>query len=266
MAAPRKRAAKKAGKPVGVRKGRQQDLPARLRAELAARPQRLNPKQQANQDRLERDLNKLRGGSFPTYVPYKRKGQKGRRYRNVETGEIVTDYYYSKVLNAELRKDDITYSAQTYRSYQTHLRRQREIQRSRDSNVIESFSLRQDVLGAPMTDEEIIEDDRFQDLVDELRYWSRWERIFSTPENLARYTGIGTDDIIDRLLIERTGKTPEELREEVYNAIISNPEYQRVLVQLGRRDPTETREIGSYPTGHMKLVVVPHYQSMLQGS
>jgi hypothetical protein len=226
-----------------------------------------NRKEKANADRLQRDLARLRRGRFPTYVPVKkRRGQKGRRYRNVDTGEIVTEYYYSKVLSRHLANtEDISYHEGTYNAYRQHLRRARRLEVVKHHDLIESYELRQETLGNPMSATEIAEDAHFQQLIEELKYWSTWERIFQSPENFRAYTGLEMDSVYDRLLVERTGKTPEQLRVEAYNAIISNPEYKRVLTQLGRRDPADDRDIGTYGPGTIKAVVVPYYQGLLEG-
>jgi hypothetical protein len=263
----RKAIGKQLGKPKpsvpakkGVRKATAKPLIKSLQ------PKRLTAKQIANQERLEKDLQQLRSGSLPIYVPHKRRGQKGRRYRNTQTGEVVSDYYYSKVLNKNLRdQSQVTYSSQTERAYRQQTRRAQIRERNKSKDLVDTFSLRSQVLGNPMSDAEIRNDERFDALVEELRYWSTWERIFATPENLAKYTGIGSDDLIDALLIQQAGKTPEQVRLEAYNKIISHPEYKRVLTELGRRDPADDRDIGTYGPGYIKAVVVPYYQGRLEG-
>jgi hypothetical protein len=235
-----------------------------------------------NQERLERDLENYRaGGSIPNYVPIRGTYQSPLRgknnkivgyktkkritgYKNVDTGETVSPRYRAQLTKAftEIPHGGPEEAAAVQRSKEyVEVQAKRRRQRThRGISEVESYQLKQSAEGNPMSKRQVRNDPNFIALQDKLEQFTAQQRMFTADnyEQMIRGSSLDPGAVVDRRQI--LAAQAHELR----LIVGEDPEYQQVLVDLGRRLPDDTRPVGSYQTGHIKSVVRPYYQAQEQ--
>ena len=182
----------------------------------------------------------LNPDAIPRYTPIRENG-KIVYYRNTRTGDIVTPHYRHKIFGKEFNKIEDEQTRERSEIYQEALVQQRHAQIARTYDLVTSYR----ILHPDMTPNEVRASAHFQGLVAELGTFN-YKQYGITPQNIAL-----ADEITGRNITVEGAK----------DALGSDPRYQEVMVQLGRRLPGETFAVGESDRDHIKNVVRPHYEN-----
>lgn len=209
-------------------------------------------KQKLNQQRLAEDIayyNNVAPGKIrraPVYVPMHKNG-KVVAYRNGINGDIVTPHYrrkyFAKYFNPNPPVNESLTDEEYARveSYGQNLVNQRRLRTARSKDIVGSYQIRH----PDMSRKEIRSSPEFQRLVMQLESYSA--RAYGiTPENI---------EILDEIY------GPADYGTYLKGELGKNPQYQEVLVELGRRAPGEDFPVGESGKNHIELVVKPYYQN-----
>ena len=209
------------------------------------------------------------------YTPVHDKNGKIVRYRNSYTGELVTPYYrhqkYGKAIREGLREGATDAEVLRARAFDASTEVRRHQHKQRRYNIIDSYEL---TLGpdndiAPYEQTETVKrfqeaypkkwrsmianDPTFNSLVMELEAFSSQQHSI-TEEYWGTTLGI--------MGVYPDHDTIRESAEGVQKLLGEQPAYKQVLVDLGRRLPSDDFPVGDSPTGHIKLDVKPFYEAM----
>jgi len=206
--------------------------------------------------------------AIPHYVPIhgtRKTGKKGIvAYRNSRTNEVVTPYYrfqvfgkkFSTIPNFRPTPEEVERSRLYYASLEYWKRKNKE----RSEDLVTSYRLKKLAVDKiEMTEQDVIADPEFQALCEELIAFNAEQQQFTKEY-------VGSIDFVKEEYNERYDTDISEFTvNDLKNLVGSNERYQEVLVELGRRLPSEDRPVGSYGPGYIKLVVVHHFE-MLMGA
>lgn len=210
---------------------------------------------EVNISREEYDKLALNPRAVPQYIPIKQNG-KTVRYYNKQTGHVVTPYY-RRLFGQEFRKVDTEEQVQRATAYEQANRSAQSNRILRHYDLINSYALRhpefKENYGSRQWRNAIANDPNFQQLVAQLQGFN-YKQMGITPENIATIDTILGGSYDDATVEREQGLLIAKLGED--------PEYQQVLVELGRRKPGETRPVGSYGPGYIKNVVIPYYEDL----
>lgn len=205
--------------------------------------------------REEYDKLAVNPKAVPQYIPIK-EGKKTVRYYNKQTGHVVTPYYRT-LFGKEFRKVDTDEEVQRATAYEQSNRSAQSNRTLRHYDLINSYALRHPEFKQNYSSKDwrnaIANDPNFQRLVGELQGFN-YRQLGITPENIATIDTILGGSYDDATVEREQGLLIAKLGED--------PEYQRVLVELGRRLPGETRPVGGYGPGYIKTVVIPYYEDL----
>jgi hypothetical protein len=181
----------------------------------------------------------LNPDAIPKYTPIHKDG-KIVRFRNTKTGDIVTPYYRYKIFGKtfnEIQDEETRIRSTLYVESQ---QQQRHARLSRHYSLAQSYQ----ILHPEMNLNQIVASPDFQRLVAEL-----------TTFNYKLY-GINLENIE---IAQSAGYNIN--MEDAKRALGSNPEYQEVLVKLGRRKPSDNHPVGDSDPNYIKNVVEPYYEA-----
>lgn len=194
--------------------------------------------------------------AVPRYTPIKR-NKKIVAYRNSLTGREVTPYYRHQVFGKYFRNLENEQGLPGVEYIESIEYGKRE-EAQRHYDLITSFALRnpqyEEQYGKKRYRAVIARDPIFNNLVDQLRVFSQGQRFVASgqvAEEIELVSGY----------LHRPGLTPEQ-QENLRVSYGEDPDYQKVLVELGRRKPDETRPVGTYGPGYIKMEVVPFYNAL----
>jgi hypothetical protein len=192
--------------------------------------------------------------AVPRYTPIK-KGKKIVAFYNTQTKHVVSPYYRYQIFGKEFRQVDTEEQVERATAYTESLvaaNRQRAHARM---SLIDSYVIRHPEFKENYSAREwrnaVANDPNFISLVEQLQTFN-YKQYGITLENIETI-----DTILGGSYDDATVKREQG---ELIAALGTDPEYQRILMELGRRTPDETRPIGSYPHGsYIKMVVKPYY-------
>ena len=214
-----------------------------------------------NRMQLEQDLLQYNNtGKIPRYRPlYERKGgkRKIKGYENATTGQRVSTHYrkvfgrtFTYIPTEDINTTELLGYVDRANDYYDSMKSARAASRRTTSSIVESYKLKVEAdTGTRPTTREVLADPYFQDRVDLLFMYSGQQHVFTS----SNYEQMVEGSPIDAGSKQRNAEIARNLRLEVG----SQPEYQQVLVDLGRRLPGDERPVGSYPTGELKARIQP---------
>jgi hypothetical protein len=214
-----------------------------------------------NEMQLAQDLRQYENtGKIPRYRPiYQRVGgkRKIKRYENTTTGQRVSAYYrrqFGKAFTYIPTEDVPTTTLLGYvdraNDYYDSIKKSRAAGRRTTASIVESYKLKVEAdTGVKLTTRQVLADPFFQDRVDLLYMYSGQQHVFTS----SNYEQMVEGSPIDAGTKQKNAEIARGLRLEVG----SQPEYQQVLVDLGRRLDGDERPVGSYPVGELKARVQP---------
>jgi hypothetical protein len=174
----------------------------------------------------------------------------GLAYPEAAVSERIRSNVISQFSTSELER------AEAYLALEDVRRRRGQV---RAASVIESYQIKQASEGNIMTPSQIARDPTFNALVDELESLTAQQRMFSTDNYEQMIKGSPEDVPIGT----PNRKEILEAKAKAYRDLLgTNPRYQELLEELGRRLPGDTRPVGSYKSGELKLVVEPFYEQL----
>lgn len=247
-------------------------------------PRRAGGITEAQRQRIISELARYRDfNELPNYTPIHKTYPSGKRitgYKDTRTGDVVTPQYYKTLRQAFTRTSSgLEYPptsatprireqvlrqfeagelerAEAFLALEGSRQRRTEI---RHASIIESYQIKQASEGNIMSAREVARDPNFIALLDELESLTAQQRMFSTDNYEQMIKGTPQDIPLDtpnrREVLEAQAKAFRDL-------LGSNPRYQELLEELGRRLPGDTRPVGSYKSGELKLVVEPFYEQL----
>lgn len=131
----------------------------------------------------------------------------------------------------------------------------RHQKKQRSEDLLTSYKNKMLMDGIEMNDEEINNDPIFQNLVELLISYSAEQQQFTDEY-------VKTIDSEIEYLNDYYGTDISEMSaSQLRDLVGTNPDYQRVLVELGRRLPDEDKPVGSYGPGYMKINIEPLWPS-----
>jgi hypothetical protein len=177
-------------------------------------------------------------------------------YRDMETGQQVTPYFMSKYFRPYFSSGD---DGERARAYEASVQQGKLDRRARHYNLIDSFAIRNPQFREQWPKNwrsKIAKDPTFNRLVDELETW-HYKMFGITEDNIIIYD--------EEYNIPINLETYEEQKEWLISKLGEDKDYQQVLVELGRRLPSEERPVGSYGPGYIKSEVIPFYENYFGG-
>ncbi len=198
----------------------------------------------AEYNRTPTRTNVVNPYAVPVYTPIHNKQGRITGFRNTRNGDLVTPYYkyniFNKYFNKVLKEgEDFEDEEQRIRAaaYVAAQERQRYAKQSRGTDLITSYKS----LHPTMTRSQIRSDPDFQNLVQQLELFHAKAYMNITPAN--------------RAILEKTyGESLEQMNDQAF---------AQVLVLLGRRLPSDTQPPGMSDPNHIKNVVRPALESLL---
>lgn len=207
----------------------------------------------------EQEYNKIMVNPKATvhFTPIKDNG-KIIGYKNSRTGVIVSPHFRHNIYGKEFRKTETEEEVKRARVYEASLIQSRKERSIRRSGLIDSYLLR---------NEHIVDDLFNGDKAAARRYVAKDQNFIKLVEELELYsTGMHEALIEYRIYAEDyLTLSPIELENRLAalkKAAGSNPRYKEVLVDLGRRRPGFDGAVGESDPNHIKLEVVPFYNSL----
>lgn len=206
--------------------------------------------------------------AIPHYIPVHGTFKTGKKgivgYRNAQTNEIVSPHYrfqvFGKAFNTIPDYGETPEDVERSRLYYASLEYWKRKNKERSEDLVTSYRIKKLAIDKiEMTEQQVLADPEFQALCEELSAYANEQHQF-TKEYVASI------DFDIALVNERYGTNllaPSV--KDLQNAVGQSEDYQRVLIELGRRLPSEDRPVGSYGPGYIKLVVVP-YMEMHMGA
>lgn len=218
----------------------------------------------------EYDRYAYNASAIPMYTPIHKRDAKGKKrivaYRNSITHETVTPYYkhkyYDKYFNVTPEPGQDLTEEENIRSnvYNLAVENYRTQYRIRENDLISTYALVHpeyvtiDKKGNEHIQiQRILRDGNFQALVMEL------EQLHTSAYGITQQNIALTDELMGSLYDKKRIRQEQKL---IKQALASNPRYAEVLVELGRRTPTDTKLPGESDPDHIKNVVRPYYADM----
>lgn len=193
--------------------------------------------------------------AVPRYTKIKVGGK--TRFYNIQTKHVVTPYYRYQIFGKHFRQVDTEEEVMRATAYEQSNQAARAQRTHARMSLIESYALRHPEFQENYSKRDwrnaIANDPNFRNLVEQLQTWN-YKQFGITPENIETIDTILGGSYDTSTVNREEGELIAQLGED--------PDYQRVLVELGRRLPSETRPVGSYGPGYIKNVVVPYYDDL----
>lgn len=185
--------------------------------------------------------------AVPTYTPI-RERRNGKTvvvaFENSITHKRVSPYYRYQIFGKEFKREQTPVLRERKELYEASLEQQRLARVRRHYNLAESYQL----LHPDMTVNKIVGEPEFQDLVVSLSSFN-YRKYGINLENV---------EIADTELGGDYNREYSEEEVELLKEMLGeDPDYQEVLVGLGRRLPMDTNAVGDSDPNHIKFTVEP---------